>query len=100
MKYVIVLTGVLAGFSVAGFVWHGTLEKNHTETQSAFGFAALDRDGDGVVTNAEYTAARHTRPGGFRLIDLNRDGEVTADEYEQAVRRIHRNPAAYTGVDV
>ena len=49
-------------------------------------FKALDTDGDGKISQAEFDAAKADR---FAKADADGDGKVTADEMKQAFERKH-----------
>lgn len=50
-------------------------------------FDAIDTDRDGVLTKAEWLAARR-RPEGFQMMDLDKDGKVTRAEGRAAMQKV------------
>ncbi len=59
-------------------------------------FDAVDANGDGVLTAAEWKAAGR-RPEGFQMMDANRDGQVTRAEGRAAMERIRAGGAPAPG---
>ena len=49
-------------------------------------FDATDTNKDGVISQAEWTAAGR-RPEGFTMMDLNKDGKVTREEGRAAMKK-------------
>jgi len=57
-------------------------------------FKTMDADGDGVVTREERGSAPHQEfMLDFSKVDLNGDGELLLDEYLEALRAAHSQPA-------
>lgn len=55
-------------------------------------FDAVDANGDGVISAAEWKASGRP-PEGFRMMDQNRDGKVTRAEGRAAMERIRAGGA-------
>ena len=77
----------------------GAVTRDELAQTSDF-FQKLDRDGDGVLTQADFAAIRQDRLAGhlFRWADQNRDGQVTSSEWK-AFTADHAK-AAPDGVDL
>lgn len=59
-------------------------------------FDAVDTNGDGVITAAEWKASGRP-PQGFAMMDSNRDGKVTRAEGRAAMERIMGGAAPAAG---
>ncbi len=62
------------------------------ETKASEHYQALDSDGNGSLSAAEFTADRNSRPGGanfharlFKLADSDSDGALSATEFKAAI---------------
>lgn len=73
---------------LAGNAYAGDQPRAHDEMRA-------DKDGDGRVSRAEFTAAGDQRANDwFDKLDLNKDGYITPDEMQKARETRHENMKA------
>ena len=89
-------TLTLAGALLLALPAHAqSVDPERMESFASMLFDGMDLDGDGRLTEQEYT---ETDGGGFavdyRLLDLDGDGAVSKSEYLVAVRKYHAPASA------
>lgn len=77
-------SAAVAGSGLTGGPGAPAAAGGSTAPGAAAHFAAIDRNGDGVISRDEFMAGA---PQTFSLHDLNGDGRITPDEYGRLMRQ-------------